>query len=97
MMDIQVLIHDKAKDVINDRGNLLTISLLSIDNCCVPIGEVNVQYEKPENLQMYYTVQTDNIFIYLDKRLDIKNQSIEIKPTGIGPFRTVRVEGISYF
>lgn len=94
-MSIQVSIDDKAREIINDKGNLLTISHVSINNCCVPIGEVAIQYKKPDHPQMFNKINSENISLYIDKKLDLKNQFIHIKHSGFGPFRTIRVEGVS--
>ena len=96
-MDIQVSMEEKARDVISGKGNILTVSFLSIENCCVPIGEVAIRYQKPENLEMFHQMNINNITLYIDKRIDFKKNMIKIKHSGIGPFRTVRVDGVSHF
>lgn len=96
-MSLNVSIEDKAKAVIKEKGNLLTISSLSIENCCVPIGEVMIQYREPDEPNMFNKISLENITLYIDKKLDFKNKFVQIKHTGFGPFRTVRVEGVTHF
>lgn len=96
-MGIRVSIEGKARNIIHEKGNFLTISRLSIDNCCVPISDVMIRYKKPENLNMFNEIKTENISLYVDKKLDFKNELICIKHSGFGPFRTVRVEGVTHF
>lgn len=95
-MDIELSIDEKAKEFIKTKGNLLTINHVHIQNCCVPINEVNIQYEKPDNLKMFHEMKLENISLYIDKRIHLKNHSIHIKHSGIGPFQKILVEGISY-
>lgn len=96
MLGIELSIDEKARELIKTKGNLLTISHVSIKNCCVPINEVNIQYEKPDNPKMFHEMKLENIFLYIDKRLHLKEHSIHIKHSGIGPFQKILVEGISY-
>lgn len=96
-MFLQVSFDDGAKKLIDEKGSLLTISSISIENCCVPINEVSVQYNKPENTAMFYELKKDNISLYIDKKLQFKNDFINIKRSGFGPFQTIRVEGVSRF
>lgn len=97
MMNIQVSIDAQAKDVITSKGNVLAISRLNIENCCVPIAEVVVNYKKPEHVKMFHQILIENITLYIDKSLDFKKNIIHIKHTGFGKFRTVRVEGVARF
>lgn len=96
-MGIQVTIDERAKEIIREKGNLLTISRANIENCCVPISDVMVQYRKPDQPEMFNEINTDDISLYVDKYISFKNEHIQIKHTGFGPFRSVRVEGVSYF
>lgn len=97
VMRFQVSIDDKAKDVINQKGNLLTISQVSINNCCVPIGEVNIQFKKPDHPERFNKINEGDISLFVDKKLDFKNELIHIRYSGFGPFRTIRIEGVSHF
>lgn len=97
MVSLKVSIEDKAKAVIKEKGSILTISSTSIENCCVPIGEVMIQFGEPKSSSGFEKINLDDITLYIDKKLEFKNELVHIKPTGIGPFRTVRVEGVVYF
>ncbi len=96
-MELDIAIDEKAKQLISKKGNLITISSQSIENCCVPINEVSVLFNKPDNPQMFNEMKTGNISLYVDKKLEFKNQLINIKHTGVGPFQTVKVDGIVRF
>lgn len=96
-MTIQMAMEEKARDIIREKGNLLTISSLSIENCCVPVNDVMIQFKKPDHPQMFNEIKTEDISVYVDKKLEFKNDLIRIKHSGFGRFRTVKVEGVSHF
>lgn len=97
MMNLGVFIDERARELIHQRGNLITISQVSINNCCVPIDEVDVKFSKPEYPEKFNKIHLSDILLYVDKTLDFKNKKMYIHPTGFGPFRSVRIEGVSHF
>mgnify|MGYP001289219400 CR=1 FL=1 len=96
-MDLQVLIDEKAKNFISKKGNLITITSLSIDNCCVPISEVSIQYKEPDDPKMFKEMKSGDISLFIDKKLEFKDCFVKIKHSGFGPFQSVQVDGLVRF
>ena len=96
-MELQISIDEKAQNFLSKKGNMMTLSSICLESCCVPIHEVVIQYTKPEKLQMFKEIKLGNISLFIDKKLEFKDRVIKLKHSGFGPFQTIQVDGLTRF
>lgn len=92
-MNLDIYMEDKAKDFLEKKHNILTISRLDIDRGCAGFEDLNITYTKPQHTN-YETYYCKNITIYIQKGLEFKENRVEIVISGIGPFKTIAVDGL---
>lgn len=92
-MNLDIYMEDKAKDFLEKKYNILTISRLDIDRGCAGFEDLEVTYSKPQR-KNYDTYYCKNITVYIQKGLEFKNKRVEIVISGIGPFKTIAVDGL---
>ncbi len=96
-MEISVSLDEKVRELIKRKGNVLTVSRLDLNDCCVPTDELWTEYKAPENLNHYYVVKDHSCHFFIQKGLNFRNNQVELKTFGIKPFKTIRVEGLIRF
>lgn len=94
-MVIQVSMGKNVKDRITAKGNVLTISRLVLNGCCVPTDEVRTTWSVPSNKDDYHLIKYHDIAIYIEKSLDFKNDHILLRITRF--FKTLQVLGLKRF
>lgn len=87
-MTVEISIEEKAKKMLMEKGNVLTISRMDIVSGCMSIEEIDVTYEAPKK-RNYEKHTCDQVTIYVQKGLRFKENKIRIVTSGIGPFKTI--------
>lgn len=95
-MSLQVTMDEKTKNWLTTK-KALTISPLELNGCCVPNAEVQTTYTVPKFKQRYEHIENQCIPIYIDKRLDFKQNKVILQLKGFRPFLTLQVEGLVRF
>ncbi|ARA97845.1 MULTISPECIES: CC/Se motif family (seleno)protein [Geobacillus] len=96
-MDYSISIDDNARKWLRKKGSVLTISKFQATHCCVPASEVWVEFQRPENENLYKKIVQHGITCFIEKGLEFKQNHLKVKLTGPPFFKTIRVEGLKYF
>ncbi|HLR40097.1 MAG TPA: CC/Se motif family (seleno)protein [Virgibacillus sp.] len=92
-MNLDFYMEDKAKDFLEKKHNILTISRLDIDRGCAGFEDLDITYTKPQH-KNYETYYCKDITVYIQKGLEFKENRVEIVISGVGPFKTIAVDGL---
>lgn len=95
-MELAIKIDAKAKNWLKNKGTPITISRLEINNCCVPIEEVQVSFLEPINGK-YHQYHEEDLTIFVESVLEFKNNQLELKLSGFVPFQSIQVSGLQRF
>lgn len=92
-MSLAISMEDKAKDFLEKKHNVLTISRMDIDRGCAGFEDLDISYHNPQS-NNYEEYQHQGVTIYIQKGLQFKKSCVEIVVSGIGPFKTIAVDGL---
>lgn len=95
-MSLQIIMDEKTKNWLSAK-KAVTISPLELNGCCVPNAEVQVKFSTPDFKQHFHHVTDQCIPIYIDKRLDFKQNKVILQLKGFKPFLTLQVDGLVRF
>jgi hypothetical protein len=91
--DMKIEIEDQAKKWIESKGKHLTVKTVQVKGCCtVGVQELVAIPGKPKTLDRYNECKVDNLSIYIQKNIKIKDK-ITLKLSGIGFFKSIAVKG----
>lgn len=92
-MNLSISMEEKAKDFLEKKHNVLTISRMDIDRGCAGFEDLDISYHNPQN-DNYEEYLHHGVTIYVQKGLQFKENHIEIVVSGIGPFKAIAVDGL---
>ncbi|MET3695819.1 hypothetical protein SAMN05877753_102651 [Bacillus oleivorans] len=95
-MDILVSVHDNVKNWMKEKGEILTISKININACCMRYADAQISYKAPEK-ENYYHIQQDDLSIYIEKGLQFKDNRLTLSLMGIGPFKSIILDGLKRY
>ena len=90
-----VEIESAVKELLAKKGNVITISLIDIYNCCVAVEEVDVRF-KPPKTKDFDHIEQDGVSVYIQKGIRFKDNKVKLGYE-FGPFKSVHVGGVRQF
>lgn len=87
-------IEDKALDFIREKGKIVAIHLFASKSCCVSLSEPKVTFGKPENIQKFDEYIIDDVFVYTDKFIEVKDEELKIQFNKVLGVKYLSVEGV---
>lgn len=93
-MSLQVTLDDRAREWLLNKSRIITISSLSVNNCCVPIEEGSIEFKEPVNKTQFIQKQVGELLFYIQRGLNFRNNNVQIKLSGFSLFKTLRIEGL---
>ncbi|HSH52296.1 MAG TPA: CC/Se motif family (seleno)protein [Bacteroidales bacterium] len=93
---VQLHCDETTKNWIKKREKEVTISLLDPVGCCAGVVELVAKWGAPKDLKRYEIFHLDeDLTIYVQKNLPLRNNELTLKLSGIGPFKFLSPKGIA--
>ncbi|MEB1807420.1 MAG: Fe-S oxidoreductase [Bacillaceae bacterium] len=94
-MNIQIIMDNKAQTWLRDKGKELTIQLPKTMGCCIggPM-ELQTQLGKPKEITAFEKVTLDDLTLFIEKNLNLKDNTLTLELTGFGWFKSISAEGL---
>lgn len=93
-MSLQVTLDDRAREWLLNKSQIVTISSLCVNNCCVPIEEVSIEFKEPDNKAQFIQKQVGELMFFVQKGLNFRNDNVRVKLGGFSLFKTLHIEGL---
>ncbi|WP_249870712.1 CC/Se motif family (seleno)protein [Oceanobacillus saliphilus] len=95
-MPVTVTVENEVNQFMEKKGNTLTISRADVKSCCFVYEDTEINYKPPKGSN-YDFIEQNGLSIYVEKGMYFKDNHLTIGLSGMGPFKTVYVEGLDRF
>jgi hypothetical protein len=87
-------IDNEAKKWLKSKGKPLTVKTIEVNGCCtVGVQDLLAIPGKPKALDHYDEFKVDNLSIYIQKNIKVKDKII-LKLSGFGFLKTITAKGV---
>lgn len=97
-MSLRIVIDHETAAWIEEKGGNVIVKTVKAAGCCGggPI-ELITEYGEPEDSQFFERISLENLTVYVQRGIQLKDGQLSLKLSGFGFFKHITALGISRF